>query len=249
MTEFDGLCRQGDKNLAVAVQSFTVAPTHTHTEVECTLSHTLKTILLYDLILYISWYVWYCGVNVVSCYDALGRGLSGYFWTFEWDRGGSVSVWLSPPLSLLPPPVFEESRSLCYPSLVRLVTENSKRRFVGTDHKHIPDSSLSVLSFFFSFFFQSFLLQQYNMCLVLADSHVYKVHICVHMCNTRYSSNLLLWLLLIMMMILVSAPFFFLSWFLVDELCWFGCSQELKKGRWLFMILHTLFYFRGLWTF
>lgn len=102
----------------------------------------------------------------------------------------------------------------------------------------------------FSFlFFQSFLLQQYNMCLVLADSHVYKVHICVHMCNTRYSSNLLLWLLLIMMMILVSAPFFFLSWFLVDELCWFGCSQELKKGRWLFMILHTLFYFRGLWTF
>lgn len=102
---------------------------------------------------------------------------------------------------------------------------------------------------FLFFFFQSFLLQQYNMCLVLADSHVYKVHICVHMCNTRYSSNLLLWLLLIMMMILVSAPFFFLSWFLVDELCWFGCSQELKKGRWLFMILHTLFYFRGLWTF
>lgn len=77
------------------------------------------------------------------------------------------------------------------------------------------------------------------MCLVRADSHVYKVHICVHMCNTRYSSNLLLWLLL--MIILVSALFFFSSWFPVDELCRFSCSRELKKGRWLLWFFTVLF--------
>lgn len=75
--------------------------THTHTKVKRTLSklrHT-QTILLHELILYISWYVWYCGVHVVSCYDAVLGG-AGYLWTLGWDRGGSVSVRLSPPLSL-----------------------------------------------------------------------------------------------------------------------------------------------------
>lgn len=63
-----------------------------------------------------------------------------------------------------------------------------------TDHKHIPDYSLSVLSFAF------------RLCLVLADPHVNKVHICVHTCNTHYWSNLLLWLLL--KIILVFSPLF-----------------------------------------
>lgn len=85
----------------------------------------------------------------MSCYDAV-QG-KGYLWTSGWFRGGSVSVWASPPRSLLPPCVFEGRRSLCYLLTVNwLETEKfggGKKRFVGTDHKHIPDYSLSVLSF------------------------------------------------------------------------------------------------------
>lgn len=77
-------------------------------------------------------------------------------------------------------------------SLVQIVTENLEQKsgkkncFIGTDHKHIPDYSLSVLSFYPD----SFLLRQYNMCLVLADSHVYKVHICVHVQYTLFEQSI-----------------------------------------------------------
>ena len=57
--------------------------------------------------------------------------------------------------------------------------------FVGTDHKHIPDSSPSVLSISA----YSFLLQQYN-CLVLSDSHVYKVRIRVHVQYTLFKQSI-----------------------------------------------------------
>lgn len=70
------------------------------------------------------------------------------------QRRFSISVTV-PSRSLLPPCVFEGRRSLCDLSLVWLVTEKfekKKRRFVGTDHKHIPDYSLSVLSFESRFF-------------------------------------------------------------------------------------------------
>ncbi len=193
--------------------------------------HTHR-LFCYDLILYISWYVWYCGVNVVFCYDAVcvWRG-EGYFWTFGWDGGGSVSVRLSPSLSLSFTSFcfWGETFSLLPFSRPARDWKIGKRRIVGTDHKHIPDYFLSVLSFYPD----SFLLRQYNMCLVLADSHVYKVHICVHMCNTRYSSNLLLWLLL-MMMILVPFSKFQPVFFLVVLIsCWWIVLQEIKKGRWL----------------
>lgn len=84
----------------------------THTKVKRTLSHRHTHTDYFATILYISWYVWYCGVHVVSCYDAV-RG-KGYLWTSGWFRGGSVSVWVSRPRSLLPPCVFEGRRSLCY---------------------------------------------------------------------------------------------------------------------------------------
>lgn len=61
-----------------------------------------------------------------------------------------------------------------------------KKKIIGTDHKHIPDYSLSVLSFYPD----SFLLRQFNMCLVLADSHVYKVHICVHVQYTLFEQSI-----------------------------------------------------------
>lgn len=123
--------------------------------------------------------------------------------------------------------------------------------FVETDHEHIPDSSLSVLLFSPD----SCLLRRYNMCLVLADSHVYKVHICVHMCNTRYSSNLLLWLLLMMILVpfLKFQPvfWFFVCLFclffvplLVLICCWWIVLQEPKKGRWLLWIF-TLSFISG----
>lgn len=94
----------------------------------------------------------------------------------------------------------------------------------------------------------SFLLRQYNMCLVLADSHVYKVHICVHMCNTRYSSNLLLWLLLMMILVPFFSrkfqPVFFFLLVLIS--CRWIVLQELKKGKKVtLVILHTQFHFRG----
>lgn len=131
---------------------------------------------------------------------------------------------------------------LCYLSLVSARAWNvvfffsGNAIFVETDHEHIPDSSLSVLLFSPD----SCLLRRYNMCLVLADSHVYKVHICVHMCNTRYSSNLLLWLLLMMILVpflkfqpvFCSFCFFFVP-LLVLICCWWIVLQEPKKGRWL----------------
>lgn len=88
---------------------------------------------------------------------------------------------------------------------------------VGTRHKHIPGSSPFML-----FFFCSFLPVGNSPCLV-SLSHVNKVHICVHMCNTRYSSNLLLWQYWELQLFKVSACFCFLSW----------CCRILKKGTWL----------------
>lgn len=126
----------------------------------------------------------------MSCYDAV-QG-KGYLWTSGWFRGGSVSVWASPPRSLLPPCVFEGRRSLCYLLPVNwLVTE----KFGGGKNvllELITSTFLTILCPCCRLNPDSFLVRQYNMCLVLADSHVYKVHICVHTCNTRYSSNLLL---------------------------------------------------------
>ena len=129
-------------------------------------------------------------------------------------------------------------RSLCYSvsSGSWLKSWKTKCRFVGTDHKHIPYSSLSVLSFESRFFLVATIQHVSSSCWLTC---IYKVHICVHMCNTRYLSNLLLWLLL--MMILVPSwrfqPVLFL---LVLISCWWLVLRELKKGRrrllWLFTI-------------
>lgn len=45
--------------------------------------------------------------------------------------------------------------------------------------------------------FNAFMLRQYKGVYTNCYTRVYRVHICVHMCNTRYLSNLLLWLLII----------------------------------------------------
>lgn len=76
-------------------------------------------------------------------------------------------------------------------------------------------SSLSFLSIFWSYWyaeviwnyqstfpdllcsFNAFMLRQYKGVYSNCYTRVYRVHICVHMCNTRYLSNLLLWLLII----------------------------------------------------
>lgn len=205
--------------------------THTHTKVKRTLSklrHT-QTILLHELILYISWYVWYCGVHVVSCYDAVlgggGRGIFGLL-------GGTEEVQYQCDCRLLSLSFTSlcfcgGRRSLCYSvsSGSWLRSWKTKCRFVGTDHKHIPDSSLSVLSFESRFFLVATIRHVSSSCWLTC---IYKVHICVHMCNTRYLSNLLLWLLL--MMILVPSwrfqPVLFL---LVLISCWWLVLRSLKR--------------------
>lgn len=117
-TESDGLCRRGDPT-CLEPPSFTVAPTHT--EVKRTRTHP-QTILLHDLILYISWYVWYCGVNVLSCYDAVVRGLSLAIFG---HLGGAEEV----QYHLLARLGFRGESSPRHLSLVRLVTDNSKMLF------------------------------------------------------------------------------------------------------------------------
>lgn len=118
-------------------------------------------------------------------------------------------------------------RSLCYSvsSGSWLKSWKTKCRFVVTDHKHIPDSSLSVLSFESRFFLVATIRHVSSSCWLTC---IYKVHICVHMCNTRYLSNLLLWLLL--MMILVPSwrfqPVLFL---LVLISCWWLVLRSLKR--------------------
>lgn len=77
------------------------------------------------------------------------------------------------------------------------------------------DSFLSFLSIFWSYWyaevvwnyqstfpdllcsFNAFMLRQYKGVYTNCYTRVYRVHICVHMCNTHYLSNLLLWLLII----------------------------------------------------
>lgn len=235
-------------------------PTHTHTywcETHTfTTTHT-QNILLHELILYISWYVWYCGVNVVSCYDAVvGVGWRGIFGFFGWDRGGSVSsvtVTFSLSLSLFYLVFFEGRCSLCYLSLVRLSwlknwKKKTNKKKTAVSLELITSTFLTITCLCCRLNPDSFLLRQYNMCLVLADSHVYKVHICVHMCNTRYSSNLLLWLLLMMILVPFFSrkfqPVFFFLLVLIS--CRWIVLQELKKGKKVtLVILHTQFHFRG----
>lgn len=161
----------------------------------------------------------------MSCYDAV-RG-EGYLWTSGWDRGGSVSVWLSPSLSRFYLLVFLRGDVLSVTFLSSGSWPKIWKKAVLLEL--ITSTFLTILCLCCRFNPDSFLLRQYNMCLVLADSHVYKAHICVHMCNTRYSSNLLLWLLLMMILVPFSKfqpVFFFLSWFPVDELCCRSLKRE-----------------------
>lgn len=106
--------------------------------------------------------------------------------------------------------------SFCF--RVSFVTENS-----SGDHKHIPDYSLSVPSFLIQ---TLFLLQQYNMCLVLADSHVNKKHV-----QYTLSEQSITVTIIDNDTRLFSARFLRLC-FSVVGLCW---SQELK-GK---VILHS----------
>lgn len=116
---------------------------HTHTDYFATWVNTVYFLICLILWCTCSVLLW-CGVGGGVFFGLVG-GTGG---------GGSDSAWRSPlSLSLLPPCVFEGRRSLCDLSPVRLVTEKlEKCRFVGTDHKHIPDYSLSVLSFESRFF-------------------------------------------------------------------------------------------------
>lgn len=203
-----------------------------------TVTHTRTILLRVDTVYFLICLILWCKCSVLLSCGVQGRGWESG--TFGLSCGRETEE--VRPLSLIYLLFFEGRRSLCYLSLVSARAWNvvfffsGNAIFVETDHEHIPDSSLSVLLFSPD----SCLLRRYNMCLVLADSHVYKVHICVHMCNTRYSSNLLLWLLLMMILVpfLKFQPVF--CWFclffvplLVLICCWWIVLQEPKKGRWL----------------
>lgn len=155
----------------------------------------------------------------MSCCDWLG----GWGFGLEWDRGGSVSAWLSSALCF-----WGLTFSVTFLSSSSWLNDLKTQFFVGTDHKHIPDYSLSVPSFYPD----SFLLRQYNMCLILSDSHVYKsAYMCTHVQYTLFEQSITVTIIddYTCPFFELSACFFFSSWFPVDELC----CKSLKKGKWL----------------
>lgn len=173
--------------------SFTVATTHT--TVKRTFSHTLTIFTtwlntVYFLICLILWCN--CSVLLWLVYSGGGVGDFLFFFFFSFflvdlrvgQRRFSISATVT--FSVFPLPLSWRAE------LSRL--NNLKMQFfclfvcfVGTDHKHIPDYSLSVLSFYPD----SFLLRQDNMCLILSDSHVYKsAYMCTHVQYTLFEQSI-----------------------------------------------------------
>lgn len=198
--------------------------THTHTKVKRTLSklrHT-QTILLHELILYISWYVWYCGVHVVSCYDAVwgGGGVSLDFWVGQ--RRFSISATVASSLSLLPLCVFVGG-DVPSVTLSRLARDWKVGKQNADLLELITSTFLTLLCPCCRLNPDSFLLRQFDMCLVLADSHVYIKCIYVYTCAIHaiwaiYYCDYYWWWYLSLLGGF-SPFFFFSSWFPVDDLC------------------------------
>lgn len=117
-----------------------------------------------------------------------------------------------PPLSLFYLLVFLRGDSLLHFSSGWnfLAVEGKHVVSSGSDHKHIPDYSLCCHSNP-----DSFLLRY--MCPVLANSHVYNVHICVHTCNTQaiyYCDYYCFFFVFFQLIVLIPVRIF-----LVDGLC------------------------------
>lgn len=167
-------CPQSWCDIPQRVTQITV-PKHTHTYTHRHKGEmhifTQTVLLQYCIFLY----VWYCGVHVLSCYEAVWGG-RGSFGLLGWSQVKRHLLFLSLFYLL----VFLRSDSLLqFSSGLKLPRGGGKTSFLGTDHKHIPGYSLCC-----HLNPDAFLLRWY-MCPVLANSHVYKVHICVHTCNTQ----------------------------------------------------------------
>lgn len=210
LTQSDGLCCQGTSPVQ-RLYSFTVAITHTKVNAHFhTLSDYFATWVntVYFLICLILW----CNCSVLLWLVGGGGGGGGYIWTPEWDRGGSVSVRLSPPLCFTSC-FWGESFSL-------LPFSRPARDWTIWKHSFCWNWS-QAHSWLFCLCCRFILILSCcdNTCLILSDSHVYKsAYMCTHVQYTLFEQSITVTIIddYTCPFFELSARFFFLSWFPVD---------------------------------
>lgn len=211
-------------------------PTHIHTLSKVKNAHFTPThrLFCYNTVYFLICLILWCKCSVLLWCGAGGwRGSRG---TPGWFRGGSVSVWASPPLSLFTSLCFLEGwRSPLLPFSGRA----PDWKICGVKQKNavlmelITSTFLTILCLCCRLNPDSFLVRQYNMCLVLAHMYIKCISVYTRAIHAiKQSITVTIIDNIHVSFFRVLAPFYFHFFpLLVPISC--RCVQSLKKkGRW-----------------